>query len=180
MTDKLAHTIKTLPHQPGVYHHLDADGKVIYVGKAKDLKKRVSSYFSKTHESARLILLVKRIADIQVIETPTEFDALLLENTLIKKHQPRFNILLKDDKSYPWICIKNERFPRLFSTRRKVDDGSEYFGPYASIRVMKTALSLINQITTLRTCKLNLSEQSIQDKKHRLCLEYQIGKRNVH
>jgi|TARA_B110000211_G_scaffold50816_1_gene55771 excinuclease ABC subunit C len=175
VTDKLAHTIKTLPHQPGVYHHLDADGKVIYVGKAKDLKKRVSSYFSKTHESARLILLVKRIADIQVIETPTEFDALLLENTLIKKHQPRFNILLKDDKSYPWICIKNERFPRLFSTRRKVDDGSEYFGPYASIRVMKTALSLINQITTLRTCKLNLSEQSIQDKKHRLCLEYQIG-----
>lgn len=167
--------LKTLPNKPGVYHHLDEEGQILYVGKAKNLKKRVASYFTKKHDSARLATLVRKVRDIHIIVTETELEALLLENTLIKKHQPRYNINLKDDKTYPWICIKNERFPRVFSTRRKLKDGSEYYGPYASVRVMNTLLDLVRQTYPIRTCTLNLSAASIEQGKHRVCLEYQIG-----
>lgn len=121
--------IATLPHAPGVYQYYDKNEKILYIGKAKDLKKRVSSYFNKTHDNARTRLLVQKIVTIKHIVVATETDALLLENNLIKKYQPRYNVLLKDDKSYPWICIKKERFPRVFMTRRLTKDGSEYFGP---------------------------------------------------
>ena len=135
--------LKTLPNQPGVYQYFDAEGTIIYVGKAKNLKKRVSSYFTKTHDNGKTRVLVKKIATIKHIVVDTETDALLLENNLIKKYQPRYNVMLKDDKSYPWICIKNERFPRVFSTRRVVKDGSEYFGPYTSMKTVSTLLDLI-------------------------------------
>lgn len=173
--DKIANILKTLPHNPGIYQHLDKNGKILYIGKAKDLKKRVSSYFTKGHDSARIRVMVSKIADIKTIVTETEFDALLLENNLIKEYQPRYNINLKDDKTYPWICIKKEPFPRIFPTRNPVKDGSEYFGPYASVKVMKTVLGLIRQLYTLRTCKLNLSEENIASGKYRVCLEYHIG-----
>ncbi len=174
-SEKLQNTLKTLPHKPGVYQHLDKDGKILYVGKAKNLKKRVSSYFTKTQDSARTYMLVKKIADVKTIVTETEFDALLLENNLIKEYQPRYNVNLKDDKSYPWICIKKERFPRIFPTRNPIEDGSEYFGPYASVKVMKTVLDLIRKLYHIRTCKLNLSEENIQAGKFRVCLEFHIG-----
>jgi len=173
--EKIANILKTLPHKPGIYQHLDKNGKILYIGKAKDLKKRVSSYFNKGHDSARIRVMVSKIVDIQIIITETEFDALLLENNLIKEYQPRYNINLKDDKTYPWICIKKEPFPRIFPTRNLVKDGSEYFGPYASVKVMKTVLGLIRQLYTLRTCKLNLSEENIESGKYRVCLEYHIG-----
>ncbi len=173
--EKIANILKTLPHKPGIYQHLDKNGKILYIGKAKDLKKRVSSYFTKGHDSARIRVMVSKIVDIQIIITETEFDALLLENNLIKEYQPRYNINLKDDKTYPWICIKKEPFPRIFPTRNLVKDGSEYFGPYASVKVMKTVLGLIRQLYTLRTCKLNLSEENIESGKYRVCLEYHIG-----
>lgn len=174
-TDKIRNILQTLPNNPGVYQHLDKNGKILYIGKAKDLKKRVSSYFTKSHDSARLHVLVRKIDDIKTIITETEFDALLLENNLIKEYQPRYNINLKDDKTYPWICIKKERFPRIFSTRNPVKDGSEYYGPYASVRVMKTVLELIRQLYHIRTCKLNLSPENIEQQKFRVCLEYHIG-----
>lgn len=167
--------IRSLPEKPGVYKYLDKDQKVIYVGKAKNLKKRVSSYFTKTHRSGKLKLLVRKIADIKFVVTNTEGDALLLENNLIKKHQPRYNIQLKDDKSFPWICIKNEHFPRIFPTRHLVKDGSEYYGPYASVRMMKTLLDIIRQLYPLRTCSLNLKPSLIEKKKYKVCLEYHIG-----
>lgn len=167
--------IRSLPEKPGVYKYLDKEGKVIYVGKAKNLKKRVSSYFTKTHQSGKLKLLVRKIADIKFVVTNTEGDALLLENNLIKKHQPRYNIQLKDDKSFPWICIKKEHFPRIFPTRHVVTDGSEYYGPYASVRMMKTLLDIIRQLYPLRTCSLNLSPSLIEKKKYKVCLEYHIG-----
>lgn len=167
--------IRSLPEKPGVYKYLDKEGKVIYVGKAKNLKKRVSSYFTKTHQSGKLKLLVRKIADIKFVVTNTEPDALLLENNLIKKYQPRYNIQLKDDKSFPWICIKNEHFPRIFPTRHVVKDGSEYYGPYASVRMMKTLLDIIRQLYPLRTCSLNLSPSLIEKKKYKVCLEYHIG-----
>lgn len=168
--------IQSLPDKPGVYQYLDEDHKIIYVGKARSLRKRVSSYFTKdSGASGKLRVLVKRIADIRVIVVNTEFDALLLENTLIKKHQPRYNIQLKDDKTFPWICISNEAFPRIFSTRNVVRDGSEYYGPYASVRMMRTLLELIRQLYPLRNCKLNLSEKNIQAGKFKVCLEYHIG-----
>lgn len=173
--EKIANILKTLPHKPGIYQHLDKNGKILYIGKAKDLKRRVSSYFTKGHDSARIRVMVSKIVDIQIIITETEFDALLLENNLIKEYQPRYNINLKDDKTYPWICIKKEPFPRIFPTRNLVKDGSEYFGPYASVKVMKTVLGLIRQLYTLRTCKLNLSEENIESGKYRVCLEYHIG-----
>ena len=132
--------IKTLPHLPGVYQYFNSEGQLIYVGKAKDLKKRVSSYFTKTHDNGKTRVLVKNIKEIKHIVVATETDALLLENNLIKKHQPKYNVMLKDDKSYPWICVKNERFPRVFSTRRVFKDGSEYFGPYTSMKTVKTLL----------------------------------------
>lgn len=173
-SEHLQNLLKTLPDKPGVYQHLDKDGKILYIGKAKNLKKRVSSYFTKQHDNARTYLLVKKVRDIRTIITDSEFDALLLENNLIKEHQPKYNVNLKDDKTYPWICIKKERFPRIFSTRNPVKDGSEYFGPYASVRVMRTVLDLIRQLYHLRTCNLNLSEENIDNGKYKVCLEYHI------
>ncbi|SDR81007.1 Excinuclease ABC subunit C [Formosa sp. Hel1_31_208] len=167
--------LKTLPHQPGVYQYFDSEGKLIYVGKAKDIKKRVSSYFTKTHHNGKTRVLVKKIASIKHIVVETENDALLLENNLIKKYQPRYNVMLKDDKSYPWICIKNERFPRVFPTRRFYKDGSEYFGPYTSMKTVHTLLDLIKGLYNLRTCNYNLSEEKITAGKYKVCLEYHLG-----
>ena len=164
-----------LPNKPGVYQYYDKEDKLLYVGKAKDLKKRVSSYFTKKHDNGRTRLLVKKIHKIKHIVVSTETDALLLENNLIKKYQPRYNIMLKDDKTYPWICIKNERFPRVFSTRRVIKDGSEYFGPYTSMKTVHTLLDLINGLFQLRNCNYNLSEKKIQAGSYKVCLEYHIG-----
>jgi len=167
--------LKTIPNAPGVYQYLDAQDTIIYVGKAKNLKKRVSSYFTKTHDNGRTRVLVKKIATIKHIVVETENDALLLENNLIKKHKPRYNVLLKDDKTYPWICIKKERFPRIFPTRRVIKDGSEYFGPYTSMKTVKTLLGLIKGLYQLRTCNYNLSQQKIEEGKFKVCLEYHLG-----
>ena len=167
--------LKVLPEKPGVYQFYDVDDKIIYVGKAKNLKKRVSSYFNKTQENGKTRVLVKKIVDIKYLVVDTELDALLLENNLIKKYQPKYNIQLKDDKTYPWICIKKEPFPRVFTTRRLVKDGSKYFGPYPSVKVVNTLLSLIRDIYPLRSCALDLSAQKIAEKKHKICLEYHLG-----
>jgi len=167
--------LKTLPNEPGVYQYYDSEGKILYVGKAKNLKKRVSSYFTKTHDSGKTRVLVKKIASIKHIVVNTETDALLLENNLIKKYRPRYNVLLKDDKSYPWICIKNERFPRVFSTRRVIKDGSEYFGPYTSMKTVSTLLDLIRGLFLLRTCTYDLSPEKISAGKYKVCLEYHLG-----
>ncbi|MGD1844648.1 MAG: excinuclease ABC subunit UvrC [Salibacteraceae bacterium] len=173
---KIEEALPRLPQKPGVYQYFDADEKLLYVGKAKNLKKRVSSYFSKDRfENGKTALLVRKIQSLKYIVVDTEYEALLLENTLIKKHQPRFNIQLRDDKTYPWICIKNERFPRVFTTRKLIKDGSEYYGPYPSVRVLKNILSLITQLYKLRNCSFNLSDENIQAGKFRVCLEYQIG-----
>ncbi|MGB5419634.1 excinuclease ABC subunit UvrC [Algibacter sp.] len=167
--------LQTMPNSPGVYQYYDAEGMILYVGKAKNLKKRVSSYFTKTHENGKTRVLVKKIATIKHIVVATETDALLLENNLIKKHKPRYNVLLKDDKSYPWICIKKERFPRVFSTRRVIKDGSEYFGPYTSGKTVHTLLDLIKGLYSLRNCNFNLSEEKIDAGKYKVCLEYHLG-----
>ncbi|MCB0387466.1 MAG: excinuclease ABC subunit UvrC [Winogradskyella sp.] len=167
--------IQTLPNEPGVYQYFDANGTILYVGKAKNLKKRVSSYFTKQHDYGKTKVLVKKIASIKHIVVNTETDALLLENNLIKKHQPRYNVMLKDDKSYPWICIKNERFPRVFSTRRVIKDGSEYFGPYTSMKTVSTLLDLIRGLYKLRTCNYDLSKEKIEAEKYKVCLEYHLG-----
>lgn len=168
--------IKSLPDKPGVYQYFDKEEKIIYVGKAKSLKKRVSSYFNRdNHENNKTSVLVKNICDIKFIIVETELDALLLENNLIKKYQPRYNVLLKDDKTYPWICIKNERFPRVFSTRNVTKDGSSYFGPYGSGKMMHTILDLIHHLYPLRNCNLNLSEENITKGKFKVCLEYHLG-----
>ena len=140
---KIDAILKTLPEKPGVYQYFDEDDKILYVGKAKNLKKRVSSYFHKEHDNSRLRILVKKISHIKTIVVNTEYDALLLENNLIKEYQPRYNVSLKDDKTYPWVCIKKERFPRVFYTRKKINDGSEYFGPYASVTSIKTLIAFI-------------------------------------
>ncbi|MFM2284904.1 MAG: UvrABC system protein [Bacteroidota bacterium] len=167
--------LKTLPEKPGVYQYFDAEGKILYVGKAKSLKKRVYSYFSKEHhDSGKTRVLVSKIADIKTIVVDTELDALLLENNLIKKYQPRYNVALKDDKTYPWICIKKERFPRVFPTRRMVKDGSEYFGPYPSVKVMRTLLEFIKSLYPRRTCNLALEPNAIKNGKFKVCLEYHI------
>ena len=167
--------LQTLPNSPGVYQYFDTNDTIIYVGKAKNLKKRVSSYFTKTHENGKTRILVKKIANIKHIVVETETDALLLENNLIKKHKPRYNVLLKDDKSYPWICIKNERFPRVFQTRRLIKDGSEYFGPYTSVKTVYTLLDLIRGLYQLRTCNYDLSQEKIEAGKYKVCLEYHLG-----
>ncbi len=167
--------IKTLPNASGVYQYFDENNVIIYVGKAKNLKRRVSSYFTKTHENGKTRVLVKRITSIKHIVVATETDALLLENNLIKKHRPRYNVMLKDDKSYPWICIKKERFPRVFQTRRLIKDGSEYFGPYTSVRTVHTLLDLIRGLYALRTCNYDLSPEKIEAKKYKVCLEYHLG-----
>ena len=176
MTDSsLKIQLQTLPNSPGVYQYYDAKGTIIYVGKAKNLKKRVSSYFTKSHDNGKTRILVKKIVDIKHIVVDTETDALLLENNLIKKYQPRYNVMLKDDKSYPWICIKKERFPRVFSTRRVFKDGSEYFGPYTSVKTVSTLLDLIKGLYQLRTCNYDLSPEKIQAGKYKVCLEYHLG-----
>ena len=168
--------IKNLPGQPGVYQYFDKNERIIYVGKAKNLKKRVASYFTaRENQSGKLRVLVKKIVSLKYIVVETEMDALLLENNLIKEYQPRYNIMLKDDKTYPWICIKNERFPRVFSTRNIIHDGSKYFGPYASGRMMKTILDLIRQLYPIRTCKHNLTQKNIDAGKFSVCLDYHLG-----
>jgi excinuclease ABC subunit C len=171
----LTEQVQDLPDSPGVYLFLDAGGKVIYVGKAKSLRKRVSSYFT-GRVTGKTKVLVSRISRIDHVLTENESEALLLENNLIKKYQPRYNILLKDDKSYPWIVIKKEPFPRVFLTRNVERDGSEYFGPYTSARMVRTLLDLIRQLYPLRTCSLNLSRKNIESGKYRVCLEYHLGK----
>lgn len=167
--------VKTLPDQPGVYLYSDADGKIIYVGKAKSLKKRVSSYFNANLDNAKTRILVRQIKGLDFVVVETEFDALLLENNLIKKYQPRYNILLKDDKTYPWVCVKNEPFPRVFMTRKMQRDGSLYFGPYASVRSVRVVLALFKELFLLRTCKLDLSLPKIAQGKYKVCLENHIG-----
>jgi len=167
--------LKTLPEKPGIYQYFDVTGTIIYVGKAKNIKKRVASYFNKTQDNGKTILLVKRIVDIQYMVVDTELDALLLENNLIKKYQPKYNIQLKDDKTYPWICIKNEPFPRVFSTRNVIQDGSNYFGPYPSGKVMHTLLSLIKELYPLRNCSYDLADKKIKEKRYKVCLEYHLG-----
>ncbi len=167
--------VKLLPHTPGVYQFLDHEGTILYVGKAKDLRHRVSSYFAKTHTDGKTNILVRKIADLRVIHVPTEFEALLLENSLIKQHQPRYNILLRDDKSFPFIRIRNERFPRVEGMRNPEKDGSEYYGPYAGVRTMKTVLQLVHKLYKLRSCNYDLSPKNIEQKKFKRCLEYHIG-----
>ncbi|MGY5850676.1 excinuclease ABC subunit UvrC [Salegentibacter sp. F14] len=174
-TPALELQLKTLPNSPGVYQYFDKNGRILYVGKAKNLKKRVTSYFTKRHDSHRIGVMVKKIYEIKHIVVASETDALLLENNLIKKHQPRFNVMLKDDKTYPWICIKNERFPRVFPTRKLIKDGSEYYGPFTSFKTVNTLLELIKGLYKLRTCNYDLSEEKIKAGKYKLCLEYHLG-----
>ncbi len=173
--EHLKPSIQALPEEPGVYQYFDKEGKILYVGKAKNLKKRVSSYFNKTQDHAKTRILVSKIQHIKHIVVLTETDALLLENSLIKKLQPRYNIMLKDDKTYPWICIKKEPFPRIFLTRNTIQDGSEYYGPYTSVRTVRALLSLIKELYPLRTCNYNLSPENIAHKKYSICLDYHIG-----
>ena len=167
--------LKTLPESPGVYRYYDDANSLLYVGKAKNLKKRVTSYFSKEHDTFRLRLMVKKIVDIKTIKVDTEMDALILENNLIKSLTPKYNILLRDDKTYPCILIKNERFPRVFSTRQLKKDGAEYFGPFPSSTTMFILLDLIKQLYPLRTCMYDLSKENIEKNKFKACLEYSIG-----
>ena len=178
MPTSLEIQLKTLPDSPGVYQYYDKEDVILYVGKAKNLKKRVASYFTKNHENAKTRILVNKIVSIKHIVVETETDALLLENNLIKKYQPRYNIMLKDDKTYPWICIKKERFPRVFMTRRVIKDGSEYFGPYTNVRTVKVLLDLIRELYPLRTCNYDLSRDKIIAKKYKVCLEYHLGNCN--
>lgn len=175
MKTELKDIVAQLPNKPGVYQYFDQQGVIIYVGKAKNLKKRVQSYFNRDAENGKTRLLVKRIVDIKYIVVETEYDALLLENNLIKKYQPKYNIQLKDDKTYPWICIKKEPFPRVFSTRRVVKDGSTYFGPYASGRMLHTLLEFIKDLFPLRNCNLSLTAKNIESEKFKVCLEYHLG-----
>ena len=168
--------LKNIPHKPGVYQYWDAAGELIYIGKAKDLRNRVSSYFNKDAQlNAKTRVLVSKICNVTFTIVDTEVDAWLLENSLIKKHQPRYNVMLKDDKTYPWIIIKNENFPRIFWTRRIIKDGSKYFGPYASVSMMHNILGLIKETYQLRSCSLNLNRENIDKGKFKVCLEYQIG-----
>ncbi len=172
----LSGLVKVLPDKPGIYQFLDETATIIYVGKAKSLKKRVASYFSKDRTlSGKVSVMVKKISDIHHMVVDTELDALLLENNLIKKYQPRYNVMMKDDKTFPWICIRNESFPRIFSTRNIVHDGSQYFGPYASVKMMNTVLELIRSLYPLRNCKHKLSLKNIESRKFKLCLEYHVG-----
>jgi len=174
-SEQLEIQIKSLPEVAGVYQYYDKEEKIIYIGKAKNLKKRVNSYFTKTHDNRKTALLVKNIARVEHIVVPSEMDALLLENNLIKKYKPRYNILLKDDKTYPWICIKKEPYPRVFFTRRVIKDGSEYFGPFTSMKTIRSLMDLIRSLYPLRTCKFDLSEEKIKAKKYKVCLEFHIG-----
>lgn len=174
MNPDLELQLKSLSSEPGVYRYYDKDNQLLYVGKAKNLKNRVMSYFHKPSSNYRLQIMVRKIHRLETTIVPSEYDALLLENNLIKEHQPFYNILLKDDKSYPWICIKNEPFPRIFLTRKVVKDGSEYFGPYAKIKPAKVLLEIIKEIYKIRTCTLDLLETKINQGKYKVCLEYHI------
>lgn len=167
--------LPTIPNQPGIYKYYDEENALLYVGKAKDLRKRVASYFVKNHELGKTRILVSKIARIEFTVVESEQDALLLENVLIKEWQPRYNIMLKDDKTYPYICIKNERFPRVFLTRQVEPDGSEYLGPYASVTQAKNIIDLVHQLFKLRTCAFNLSAKNIADAKFKVCLQYHLG-----
>jgi len=167
--------LKTIPEDPGVYQFLSIDKSIIYVGKAKNLKKRVSSYFQKNIKSRKTLNLVKNTKYVEHVVVHSESDALLLENSLIKKNQPKYNILLRDDKTYPWICIKNEPFPRVFVTRKLVKDGSQYFGPFTSFKTINTMMGIIKQLYSLRNCNYNLSKKNIEEKKFKVCLEYHLG-----
>lgn len=167
--------IQTLPNNPGVYQYYDKEGKILYVGKAKNLKKRVSSYFNKVHNNGKTNVMVRKIIEIKHIVVKSEQDALLLENNLIKKLQPRYNVLLRDDKTYPWICIKKEPFSRIFPTRRMIKDGSEYFGPYTNFKTVHTILDMIRELYPLRTCNYDLNENNIKNHKFKVCLEFHIG-----
>lgn len=172
----LVEVLKSLPHRPGVYKYFDVDDTIIYVGKAKNLKKRVASYFSKQHhENRKTAILVSKIQRIEFTVVDTEMDALLLENSLIKEFQPRYNISLKDDKTYPYIRVSAERFPKVFPTRNPVRDGSEYFGPYANVKVMHTVLDLVKKLYPTRNCNLVMTPASVAAGKHKICLEYQLG-----
>ena len=175
ISDKIKSILKTIPTDPGVYRYYDDKGEIIYVGKAKNLKRRVHSYFNKQQQSRKVSVLVSRIADIRFTVVNSEMEALLLENNFIKQYKPRYNILLKDDKTYPWICVKNERFPRVFLTRKKVNDGSIYFGPYPSVMTAKTLLEMLRQLYPIRNCKLNLRQEYIDNGHYRPCLEYHVG-----
>ncbi len=171
----IAELIKNIPNKAGIYQYYDKKEILLYIGKAKKLKKRVSSYFTKTQEHGKTRVLVSKIQDIKYVVVASEMDALLLENNLIKKHQPKYNVMLKDGKTYPWICIKNEPFPRVFQTRTVVKDGSAYFGPYTSVRLVKTLLDFFHQLYPLRNCTLNLSDENIKADKFKVCLEYHMG-----
>lgn len=175
ISDKIKSILKTIPTDPGVYRYYDDKGEIIYVGKAKNLKRRVHSYFNKQQQSRKVSVLVSRINDIRFTVVNSEMEALLLENNFIKQYKPRYNILLKDDKTYPWICIKNEKFPRVFLTRKKVNDGSMYFGPYPSVMTAKTLLEMLRQLYPIRNCKLILRQENINNGHYRPCLEYHIG-----
>ncbi|MGN0211306.1 MAG: GIY-YIG nuclease family protein, partial [Muribaculaceae bacterium] len=172
--EALREKVSFLPDSPGVYTYYDAKGTIIYIGKAKNLRRRVSSYFNREHTVLRTNLLVKAIADMSYIVVPTENDALNLENALIKEHRPRYNVLLKDDKSYPWIAVTNELFPRVFITRHYLRDGSKYFGPYTNTAIAKTIIELIRQIYPLHTCRLQITPEYLKRKSGRLCLQYHI------
>ena len=171
----LKEKVSKLPTSPGVYQYFDANGTIIYIGKAKNLKNRVSSYFVKGNQSVKTMMLVRKIRDIRYIVVNSEQDALLLENNLIKKYKPRYNILLKDDKTYPWICITKECFPRVFLTRRFIRNGSEYFGPYTSVKYANTLISLIKSLFKLRNCNLSISKSDVYNSKFKVCLEYHLG-----
>lgn len=175
-SELLAEKISILPDTPGVYTYYDRNGNVIYVGKAKNLKRRVSSYFNRTHDSLRTNLLVRTIADMSYIVVPTEQDALNLENSMIKEHKPHFNVLLKDDKSYPWIVVTNELYPRVFLTRQYIKDGSKYYGPYANTAIAKTVLSLISELYPVRTCRLPITREFVAKEKGKVCLKFHIKK----
>lgn len=173
-TDNIRSVVSTLPDKPGVYQFIDATGTILYVGKARSLRKRVASYFT-GNQSGKTRVMLSRATDLRHIVVDNESEALLLENSLIKKHQPRYNIMLKDDKTYPWICVKNEHFPRVFLTRKLIPDGSSYYGPYTSVPAVKTLLELIRHLFQIRTCSLPLTEKSIADGRYKVCLEYHMG-----
>ena len=174
MHSELELQLKTLPSEPGVYRYYDKKGEILYVGKAKNLKNRVLSYFNKSQIGYKTRMMVSKIVRLETTVVNSEYDALLLENNLIKEYQPFYNILLKDDKSYPWICIKKEPFPRVFLTRNVIKDGSEYYGPYAKVKQAKTLIEVIKNIYKLRTCSLNLAPEKIKEGKYKVCLEYHI------
>jgi excinuclease ABC subunit C len=174
-SEELKTILKIIPNKPGVYRYYDSDGNLIYVGKAKNLKRRVSSYFNK-EQTGKTRVLVSRIADIKFIVVESESEALLLENNLIKQYKPRYNIMLKDDKTYPWICVKNEPFPRVFLTRKKLNDGSDYYGPYPSVKTAHVLLDLLGQVYQIRSCKTTLTEANVKKGKYRVCLDYHIHK----